>query len=281
MTQTVEGATQGTNEGSQERGPIVNEGQLSELMQYDSLDAGGKPEGTEEAKTAPAVEQPPQPPPPVAQPSGGIDATAMQEAINKAVEQRLAALSAERQGQAPEASPPSQEDEVPSHLYEIPDQLLQMISSEDPAQSRQGLQVLIAGALRSVHRAVLNQVRQELGTVKSQIPEMMNQFHNIRTKQMAVFEDFYGANPDLKVPQIMPMIHAEAVALAKERPDLVGNGWNQKFRDELSRRVRSILRWQVSTPAQPAAPPKILNGGARPATEKLSAQDKVLADLFG
>jgi len=286
------------NEGTPIESDELTEAQLTDLFHHDPLDADSNDGGNEEP-VAPAAPQGGAPAAPVAAapaapvaPAGTAPAAPAPNGQAAPASPQAPQLTAEAIAAAVrEAVAPPQrdnpQDTVPQYMFQVPDQLMGAIESEDPAVRKQGMAVLISGALRAVHTQIRQEMAQALSSFRTEVPQAIHAASAAQTQQRQVFEDFYSTNPDLKVPELGPFVYGQAQALARERPDLIQGGWNERFRDELALRVRSVLKWAPpapangGTPPRRQTPPRMLNGGARPAGENLTGQDAALADIFG
>lgn len=269
---------------------------IAELLSYDpfaeteeSLEETPEPSVTDEGQAdggAPAVAEAPgdggqQSQPPMnanqpgtnALPGGAVGPEAELQQLRTQVAQmsgmlqQMQQVSQANQGQRA-GQQESQEDAL-ARMYNltIPDQLFAAMNSEDPNERRQA----IAHAFNGLARVVHSNVRQEYSTaLQQQVPQMLQQRQQHEQFQRQVFNDFYGANPDLNRPELRQAIVGVASQLMREG-QATGQfqTWDANFSQALATRVRGVLSsWQqTQTPPAPAAPkpPVMAPNGVRPA----------------
>lgn len=262
----------------------LSEADLSTLFHHDPMaDAGDKASGDEgaeaaegeepEVATAPEGATPGEAPGAVTPPPNGqtspVDMSGLPQQIADAVR------NAVKPAPAAEST-----DDTPAYMYQIPPQLQQAMEAEDPATRAKGYAHFGAGLAKAVHTTVLTQVKAMLEKAQTEIPARLRAEQDQTRRNDEVGNDFRTAHPDLANPRLGVLVYQEAQALAREQPALLGGAWNAKFRDALAARLRTTLGLTAPAKTKPKAPPKMLNGGSRPATEQLTGQAKELADMF-
>lgn len=224
-------------------GPTADQGQPSEPT---SPEAGAEPQ-------APAPQQLSAPP---AAPQGGEDIAALRAQIA-----RLEAAIAQPQAQQP-AAPQSQEQRQPRYNARVPEQIMQMMSSEDPMQRMQGVTMLVNGIGEMVHDTVMREVTSTLQNFQQEVPRMAQATVQDHAAQVATFQDFYGKFPELNNPVFYPMVLEVASKIAKEKG---AKAWSGELRDAIGQEVYKLLKWQVPQAPKPKAPAVTPGGSARPA----------------
>ena len=187
------------------------------------------------APPQPVEPAPPQPAPPSGrQPVGPAAAPAQGPSEIETLRQQLGLVTQEfqqiRQGAPPPggaAQPPQPSDPVPAYQYEIPDQVLQLMASEDPAHRKLALGNVMTAVSRSVHGLM----QKELATV---IPALARQVMLEHMGQQEVGKDFYGTYKELDKPHLRPLIYQIASGWASQNPQA---GWNAQTRDMIARLV--------------------------------------------
>lgn len=156
---------------------------------------------------------------------------------------------------------------------------MQMMASEDVNERMQGVTTLVNGIGEMVHETVMNEVRQLMESVRTEVPQQIQATAREREQSQALFNDFYGKYPMLNNPRLYGIVTATAAELAQQ---MGVNGWTPEFRDRLGQEVLKTLGWQAGAPAaQPkpgARPNAVAPGGSRPATPQTDgAQDEMAA----
>ena len=145
---------------------------------------------SEAVQPAPPQPAPPAGPPPAAPAAapGLPQAPSELETLKQQLGMVTHELQQMRQGAtapAPGAQPPQPSDPVPAYQYEIPDQVLQLMASEDPAHRKLALGNVMTAVSRSVHGLM----QRELATV---IPALARQVMLEHMGQQEVGKDFSG-----------------------------------------------------------------------------------------
>lgn len=168
---------------------------------------------------------------------------------------------------------------VPPYQFEIPQQLMQMLDSEEPTDRMQGLQYLMQGLARSVHRTMLEQTQ---GMMTAYVPSQLQQYTQQQEQISTVRNDFYSTNTDLNVPELRPIVSQIAAQVMQEQN---AQGWTPDLRDAIAQRVRAVLSYgqtsQQPTPAQTEQPPQLLDQGSRGPVQGKTVQDDIINTLFG
>ena len=124
---------------------------------------------------------------------------------------------------------------VPAYDVNIPDQLMQMLDSEDQGHRRAAMAALVKATAQTVHQNVMQHVEQHINeTVPGMVTGQVGQ-GNLQTE---VFKDFYGSFKDLNNPRLRPLVVAEAIALSQETGVTT---WSNAFRDALGARVKALI----------------------------------------
>lgn len=145
--------------------------------------------------------------------------------------------------QQPAAQKPA---EKPDFMFNVPDQLIQLMGSEDPSQVRQGVQALMAGLGQSIHGIVMEAVDAKFASV----PSMITQGQEMLAQKQNIFDDFYKAHPDLNQPALHSII---ANVGAQVQAEMGLHAWSPQLRDAIAVRVRQSLG-QIQGATQVAAP---------------------------
>lgn len=179
---------------------------------------------------------------------------------------------------AAEAAP--EDDGVPEYTFNMPAQFTAMLDSENPAERHAAVAVAMTSVAKTVHRNVINQVRE---LVTKGVPQMIEQRIAQQTQAQIIHNDFYGKNPDLKeLAEKEPALYGTITSIAKNVQEELKIGWSPALRDEIEKRVRAVLR--IPRKAAPAKKPgpKIFDGTPRAAASpKQSEADDIVDTLFG
>jgi len=235
----------------------------------------------------PVEEAPPQPPPaqPQAAPPQPEAATppAGQPTVPppnelETLKQQLGMVTRELQQMRQPAQQPAQPgqpggqqpiDPVPAYQYEIPDQLVQLMASEDPGHRKMALSNVMTAVSRSVHGLM----QKELAQV---IPALARQVMMEHLGQQEVGKDFYSVYKDLDKPELRPLIYQIASGWAQQNP---GAGWNAQTRDAIARVVYQTFGRPMpgNGAAAPPAAPVMMPTMSRPqASHQMTEQEEML-----
>lgn len=158
---------------------------------------------------------------------------------------------------------------VPSYDYNVPDQLVEMMGSEDPNERKQAMGFLVKGVAQGIHQQIMSTVGSQFQNLQQHIPQTVQQMQQTQAVQQQVATDFYGTYPEFNDPNITPIVQNVAKQVMEEQGK---NAWDQSLRDEIGKRVKGILgkvagsntqQQQNTAPKTPANPPATFqNGGA-------------------
>ena len=150
--------------------------------------------------------------------------------------------------------------------FQVPEQLLNAINSDDPSMQAQGMQAVMIGVARAVTQQLHGHFTPQLASVDERIQTSINN----TIQAQSVFQDFYGAYPVLNNPAYLPLVQA-TMAQMKLEPEFANAQYGPQLRDALAARVAALLNTSPdglrpktgSVPLQPGGP--LINGNARPA----------------
>lgn len=151
--------------------------------------------------------------------------------------------------------PPSQQagqsDDVPAHEYDIPDNLLNGLASDDMDVRKRAVQLLVKGTAQNVHRAMREELRQALDRTRSQIASDSN----TQSESQAIMRDFYSTFPQLNHEGLRNFVREATQQVSTEQGGF--KAWTSEFRDAIGRRaIRNIQSvYQQLVPVAGGAPP--------------------------
>lgn len=199
--------------------------------------------------------------------------------IEGQLNQLMQMIAAQQQQQPqPQQQAPQQEQGPEQIQYNVPDQLLHHLRSEDPNEVRTGVNALLVGLTQTVEK----RFNERLAEVEQQVFQRATQSTQQAQLTQQVNTDFYSKNPDLA--EARPIVAQTYKELAMQG---AVQGWNPQVADVVAQRVRQKLaQWAgVQNPPQAnqqaAKPPAVVGSGNRPSTgPKLTPQDALLADTM-
>lgn len=177
---------------------------------------------------------------------------------------------------APAAGPAQPSDPIPTYQYEIPDQVLQLMVSEDPAHRKLALGNVMTAVSRSVH----GMMQRELSQV---IPALARQVMVEHLSQQEVGRDFYTKYPALDQPHLRPLIYQIAAGWAQQYPQA---GWNAQTRDAIAQLVYKTFNMQfpgqqhAGNGAAPPQAPVMMPTLSRPAASGVMTDEQEMLDLM-
>ncbi len=241
-------------------------------------EAAPTPAAVEEGKPAEAVAEavaPEAAPPAPAEDPAMVALRQQNELLTQTLKTvQEAQAPAQAPAEAPAEAPAA---DIPAYSFNIPDELVKHIQSDDPAEVRTGVAALAQGVAQTVHQTVMQQFGEQMSQF---VPNYVQQSVASMQQQQEVFNDFYGNNKDLNVPELRPLVVSVAQQVASETG---ADSWSPTLRDAVATRVRGMLRSgaapAASTPPQPAN----FGGSARPAADAAATpvQADVMTTLFG
>lgn len=182
------------------------------------------------------------------------------------VQQQIAGLtqvlsSQQAQTQAPQGEPAADPLEtVPEYNFDIPDQLVNMMASEDPAERKQAMASLVRGVSQTIHQ----QLTETIKGVRDSVPQSIGQAIQMQELSRTVNTDFYGKYPTLNTDQMRPIVKSTAEALMKQDIAMgIQPQWTPQFMERVGVAVNQLLGPQAApaavapnngVPAAPAAP---------------------------
>lgn len=208
-------------------------------------------------------------------------------ALQRAAMER-AVPAAQQAGQAP-APTRGQDSEQFPYNFQVPDQLMEMIDSENPTQRRAGISALITSLARVVHGEVRKEFTGKLEEVSKSIPRTIESHVDARSSsermQQAVESDFYGTYTELNRPELKPLIVSTAARIMSTTG---AKDWSPALRDQIGTEVRAILRASSGLAGAPAAgngqvarPPKQRGTTTRPPAGPTGLEGEIDDLIFG
>lgn len=145
--------------------------------------------------------------------------------------------------------PPQGQPDPTQYAFNIPDEVVNAIRSDDMQLAKQGLSTLLGGMAGAVHERMYESISTGLTPI---IERTMHQHASEQGRRQAMHQDFYGTYKVLDHPQIKPMVAAAANQIAQEWGT---QEWSPQMRDEVYRRVVGTLNSvQTAVGVPPAAP---------------------------
>lgn len=165
---------------------------------------------------------------------------------------------------------------IPEYNFDIPDQLLAAMASEDPKDKKIGTMMLVRGVAQGIHKTIMTTMAQDVIPRVIQGAVEATRAQIAQEKQMEMMRnDFYSNHKDLDKPELKPFISQTSLMLMKEQN---ATAWTPEFRDALANRVRGILQ---SVAGGAAKQPAISTGSpTRVAAPMLDEQQKQMQDML-
>lgn len=136
---------------------------------------------------------------------------------------------------------------VPEYDFQIPDQLMVGLNSEDAGERKAAVAMLIKGTSQAIHRTVAATVSSVVKNLQSQIPAMIQQQAQTVQQSQSIFNDFYDKYPQLKKPELFKVVEM----IADQHIKSVGaTAWSEKLRDEIGAKVLGTLGIPVTQAPQ-------------------------------
>lgn len=158
---------------------------------------------------------------------------------------------------AQQAAPQDALTVMPEYEYNIPDQLMASLNSEDPVERKQAMAGLIKGVARGIHQTLATAVIARLTTLEQNLPTQIGSYVTQSQQAQHVSTDFYGKFPQLNVPELRPLVQS----IAQAHMEATGQKeWTDKLRDEIGNLVIAKLAGAI-----PAAPAQAQPAAAQPA----------------
>jgi uncharacterized membrane protein len=140
---------------------------------------------------------------------------------------------------------------LPPYQFQIPQDILQKMGSDDPGQVTAGLQEFAKGVASVTHYNVAMQFEERIAELEKQILEKSVQTFKQTTQaeseqkkaQESVFNDFYTAFPELNKPELQLFVKMQAQQLAQQYGV---QQWSKEFRDQLGTHVKKVLGMGVT-----------------------------------
>ena len=167
---------------------------------------------------------------------------------------------------------------IPSYLFQVPQPIQSLLDSEDSGERSQGISHLMNGALRQVHRNMLEQVQ---GMMTTYVPQQLQQHSSQTSLQAEIKSDFYGANADLNTTEIRQLVSMLTPQVMQETGQA---SWSPALRDAIAAKARGMLGLGAPgtvapAPAAPTPAPVQFGSGSRGPINS-SAADDIMNTLF-
>jgi hypothetical protein len=216
-------------------------------------------EGGESSGTPP---EPPAPPPPPSDEKLELESLRAQvEALTKAAE--------EKPEEKPTAAVPTEAPAIPDVKFEMPDQLRDVLLSDDPAQFTAGVNHLVSGILSTFQRTVIP-LQQEIAALKEARAAAPTTGDNgsatsdIEAQAAIMREQYFTSFGAHRAPEFQPIIAAVAAEMRDQFP---GHAWNDQYIAAMGARVteRAKAVAKLMRSSDNPAPPAMLQPGSRSA----------------
>jgi hypothetical protein len=183
------------------------------------------------------------------QPATGTPSDPEKEALRESVKNATALIEALKSGskepksggKAPSgtAQPSEAESAEPKYDFNIPDQLVQALTTDDPQVFKQGVAGFAKGIGMGVHREVTKYIESQLPKMMEKIvPQMIQNHLQTFNSRKAIFDDFYGTYKELNNPTLYPVI---ANITATTMQELKTDKWSPAVRDTVAKKVKELL----------------------------------------
>lgn len=256
----------------------------STVANTDKAAAGGDEKGKEAVPSAPAkVEAAPAAAAPVKKTEESVNTSEMnQEQAWRAIAE--AALATKPAGKEENKAEEPDPRKVPAYNFQMPDALIEKLSSQNPEDFKVGLNAYANGIAAAVHAQAFKHVEEYFKPLFESMPQ--NVFAQIEARKAAdeVKKDFYGRYAEFDKPVLHPVIKQIGEQLAKEGKV---TKYTPEFGDAIAAKARELLGIvaapAVVKPNAPKAPPKMLpSQGARVAPSSEDSLSREVADvIFG
>lgn len=256
----------------------LSDGEIREILAFDPFSVLKPPaqEGAEDAEEgkeppAPAEAGDASPKPPATPPAPAPEAAQGEEdegaRLREAVAKLLGTQPAKPEAQQPAPAPTPEvkpaasqapaEGEFQGYNFQVPDEVIGAIGSDDPAVVRKGVNALVNGLANKLAKDFGGMMAQAAQVIQQKAVEAALGQVNVKSQEQQVRDDFYGSFKDLKevkdrLPAFDGLVWQTATQLMQASQT---KGWTPEFRDQLG----SVLRLQLGL----AAPGS--NGKAAPA----------------
>lgn len=185
-------------------------------------------------------------------------------------------------GQQPSGEAP--QIEIPDYAFNIPDELVGLLDSDNPAERKQGFAAMAQGLARTVHQVVMGAVQQ---TYIDPLPQQFQGMIEQQLQAKEIFSDFYGKYSALNKPELRPLVIQTMQQVVQETG---AKQWSDSLRDTIGARVMGLIGQGVTTPppktpAKTPAQPTPAGPGTRPAApvvdQSANSSDDISQVVFG
>lgn len=186
-----------------------------------------------------------------AEPQAGLtaaDLAAAGDALRRAVEGVTATQEKLHRQLTPQQEQAQQQQNQARYGLNITDEMLAMVTSQDPAQVRLALNTIVNGVANLLHNNIQTEYR-------AHVSEAVQSYYTKRSedegKRREVFDDFYGKYPTLNDPVLLPIV----ARVAKEEMTQLGDNvnWSPTLRDKIGTRVMQEIAVLAKKFSEPVA----------------------------
>ena len=186
-----------------------------------------------------------------------------------ALRQEVEALKRGASGPAAGGPGPAPDADMPAYMFDLPDELVNGLASEETSVRKRALQFLVQGVGRAIHQEMAKVVENKVSIVPQMVLGRVEAERQAAGERERVRTDFYGRWPALAKPELEEFV---AVVGRKVADETGLTEWSPALRDAIGARAMSILGMggaaagpppvQTSMPA-PAPPPVRGTNGTR------------------
>lgn len=196
-------------------------------------------------------------------------------------------IAEERQKALDTATKPKEEPKaddglkIPSYAFDIPDPLIEALTSQEVPTFKKGVQALAQGIAGAIHAQMAAHMSQTFDPRFNALPVIINQVIQATQKAKTISDDFYGKYPQFNHPQLKSIIKTTGEAVAKK---LGKTEWDEELRDKIAEEMIAIFgNTGIKNGKDTNPPPRLLpSQGARtvPTTEDAVTKD-IAETIFG
>lgn len=147
------------------------------------------------------------------------------------------------------------EDNLPPYVFQITDEYIDALRSENPEMNRRAIMGIVQGTARAVHQNLRTEYQEHVQTAVQNYVQRHTTSSRIEN---TVMQDYYGTYPSHNNPALQPVVVGVAQRIMRETG---AQAWTPELRDRIGQGVNEILKQAMGQPSQGAPP----GGGGQPA----------------
>lgn len=185
------------------------------------------------------------------------------------------------EGKTKEEPKVEDKDTIPEYNFTIPDQLIEVLTTDDVGKFKTGVTALAKGIATAVHAQMMAHMDTRYNPRFESIPQTIAKAMQAIEQHRTVESDFYGTYPELNNPALRNFVKTTGEAVAKK---MGKKAWDAELRDAIAAEVKGVIAAAAGSARNGqdrSTPPRMLpSQGSRPSAPANDEAKDIADTLF-